>query len=569
MKISASFLSVFVGVGVGVASAGDSGLRSSTDQRLLQDDCDSIADAVCNLGDQYSTMCDIVKNETAMSSMDFGTKEYTVFIPDDTAWTLFQPSMAGLSEEEVGRIVSFHFYEGIELTYNELECGETLTAVTGDTSRTKCDQGHGADIKHQNGNGNTIQESLPTITNVDIDFCQGVAHTIDHLMLPVHLEEFVPVGSSEDHHKDNPGKMKSGFDQAAACNNGSTGYFWCTATNECLPPSDNTKCDEAEKCNAQSGSTGYSWCAATNTCERSCDDKPPGSSYCTYSPDEECYANGWPECCAAGDDSCPDARPGCDTGRYCVFSPDQTCYVGGWPECCLDESKGCPDERPPCDVQGQSYCVWAPNFDCYAGGWPACCLEDYTGCPSEQPGCEMTQAPIVGASYCTYAPDAGCYTRGWPECCLNDDGNCPEEQPGCDFQCNRDCSGNIDCQTTGGVWDPGMPWCGGTCANGHCQPVITKCTEDSDCGDKAICGTYGFCVGKQPYENQCGRNCSGNYDCAQDGGIWDTGSPWCGICEDGYCRPTIQECTSDADCDDDVSVCGPTIPGGFRFCVGK
>jgi len=290
MKISASFLSVFVGVGVGVASAGDSGLRSSTDQRLLQDDCDSIADAVCNLGDQYSTMCDIVKNETAMSSMDFGTKEYTVFIPDDTAWTLFQPSMAGLSEEEVGRIVSFHFYEGIELTYNELECGETLTAVTGDTSRTKCDQGHGADIKHQNGNGNTIQESLPTITNVDIDFCQGVAHTIDHLMLPVHLEEFVPVGSSEDHHKDNPGKMKSGYDQAAACNNGSTGYFWCAATNECLPPSDNAKCDAAEKCNAQSGSTGYSWCAATNTCERSCGGGGmPGSSYCTYSPDEEWY----------------------------------------------------------------------------------------------------------------------------------------------------------------------------------------------------------------------------------------------------------------------------------------
>jgi len=232
MKITASLLSVFVGVGVGVgvASAGDSGLRS-TDQRNLQDgspeiqagngavttgadisggsDCDSIADAVCNLGDQYSTMCDIVKNETAMSSMDFDTKEYTVFIPDDTAWELFQPSMAGLSDAEVGRIVSFHFYEGIDFTYEELDCGETLTAVTGDTSRTKCDKGHGDGIKHQNGNGNFIQGSLPTITNSDIEFCNGVAHTIDHLMLPVHLEEFVPVGSSDDHHKDNPGKMKS------------------------------------------------------------------------------------------------------------------------------------------------------------------------------------------------------------------------------------------------------------------------------------------------------------------------------------------------------------------------
>jgi len=227
MKITASLLSVFVGVGisVGVASAGDYGIRS-TDKRILQDsspemeagngdvttgadisggsdgnqdanDCDSIADAICNLGDQYSTMCDIVKNETSMSSMDFGTKKYTVFIPDDTAWTLFQPSLAGLSDKEVGRIVSFHFYEGIDVTYDELDCGETLTAVNGDTSRTKCDQGHGDDIKHQNGNGNTIQESLPTITNSDIDFCQGVAHTIDHLMLPVHLEEFVISGTDD------------------------------------------------------------------------------------------------------------------------------------------------------------------------------------------------------------------------------------------------------------------------------------------------------------------------------------------------------------------------------------
>merc|ERR1719162_419865 len=320
------------------------------------------------------------------------------------------------------------------------------------------------------------------------------------------------------------GGSGSGGQGAVECNNGSTGYFWCDATNECLPPSDHDKCDEAA-CTAQSGSTGYSWCAATSTClppgDTSCTPLL-GSSYCTYSPDKECYSSGWPECCGADEESCPDARPGCDTGAYCVFAPDPTCYDGGWPECCQDETKGCPDERPPCDSsQTQAYCVWAPNFDCYAGGWPACCLEDYTGCPSDQPACETTQAPIVGASYCTYAPDAGCYTNGWPECCMNNGGNtCPEEQPECNFQCNRDCSSRGDCQTTGGAWDPGMPWCGGTCANGHCQPVIETCTEDSDCGDRAICGVYGFCVGKTPDVNQCGRNCSGNYECANDGGTW-------------------------------------------------
>jgi len=102
-----------------------------------------------------------------------------------------------LSDEEVGRIVAFHFYEGITLTYDNLECGETLTSVGGDTSRTKCDQGHGDDAKHQNGNGNTIQESLPTISIQDIGFCNGVAHSIDHLMLPVHLDEFVPKSTDD------------------------------------------------------------------------------------------------------------------------------------------------------------------------------------------------------------------------------------------------------------------------------------------------------------------------------------------------------------------------------------
>jgi len=555
MKITLSLLSVFVGVGV--VLAGDSGLRSTDNKRTLQDnDCDSISDAVCGLGDQYSTMCDLMKNETAFPSdkWEFGTKKYTAFIPDDTAWDLFKPSMDGLSQEELGRIVEFHFYEGIELPYDELECGETLTAVSTDTSRTKCDQGHGAEVKHQNGNGNTIQESLPTITNSNVDFCNGVAHTIDHLMLPVHLEEFVSVDPTEDHHKDSPDKMRSSGGGGSM-----TGTSYCTYSpdKECY-------------------SSGWPDCCSSsdpNDCpdERpSCDSNDTtGTSYCTYAPDTECYSSGWPDCCSSSNpNDCPDERPSCDSGRYCVFAPDPTCYDGGWPECCQDDNKGCPDTQPPCD-KSAAYCVWSPNFDCYAGGWPACCLEDYTGCPNDIPECEKT-TPVVGASYCVYAPDAGCYKDGWPDCCMNNGGaSCPEEQPGCNFQCNRECTSRGECANDGGVWDPGMPWCGGTCADGHCQPVIEACGDDSDCGDKAICGVYGYCIGKTPYVNQCGRNCSGNSDCSNDGGKWDTGSPWCGMCEDGHCRANLEDCSSDSDCSSDVSVCGPTIPGGGRFCVGK
>ena len=42
---------------------------------------------------------------------------------------------------------------------------------------------------------------------------------------------------------------------------------------------------------------------------------------------------------------------------YCTYSPDYDCYEKGWPECCQKkEGKDCPAERPPCDVAS------APTF---------------------------------------------------------------------------------------------------------------------------------------------------------------------------------------------------------------
>merc|ERR1711865_1294211 len=149
-------------------------------------------------------------------------------------------------------------------------CSETLTAITGDTSRTKCDKGHGVDLKHQNGAGNTKQESLPTITDTDIEFCNGMAHTLDHLMLPRYLEEHGIIGPDEPHHKNHPGKTNSG-------------------------------------------------------------------------------------------------------GSYCTWSPDTDCWNGGWPACCRDTNTPCPDKQPACDSSSPAYCIWGPNYDCYEGGWPACC----------------------------------------------------------------------------------------------------------------------------------------------------------------------------------------------------
>ena len=71
-----------------------------------------------------------------------------------------------------------------------------------------------------------------------------------------------------------------------------------------------------------------------------------------------------------------------------------------------------------------------------------------------------------------------------------------------------------------------------------------------------------------PTNQQCGRECSSNYECANDGGVWDEGQPWCGECNTskGRCEPNYENCTKDSDCNGDtnLAVCGP-----HKYCVGK
>jgi hypothetical protein len=70
-----------------------------------------------------------------------------------------------------------------------------------------------------------------------------------------------------------------------------------------------------------------------------CDIGPPGYSYCTYAPDQTCYANGWPPCCSqSGGVNCPKQRPPCRSTpiipAYCKSFPDTNCYKSGYPYCC-------------------------------------------------------------------------------------------------------------------------------------------------------------------------------------------------------------------------------------------
>ena len=69
---------------------------------------------------------------------------------------------------------------------------------------------------------------------------------------------------------------------------------------------------------------------------------------------------------------------------------------------------------------------------------------------------------------------------------------------------------------------------------------------------------------KPSSKGQCERKCKIGYDCANDGGKWTKGCPWASKCEDGYCKPTYKDCSSNSDCPADSAKCGPK-----GYCVGK
>jgi len=193
-----------------------------------------------------------------------------------------------------------------------------------------------------------------------------------------------------------------------------------------------------------------------------------GASYCTWSPEYDCYQNGWPSCCSDDSQDCPKQQPQCDDqplegASYCTFAPDDSCYEDGWPSCCSAQGNTCPRDQPGCDVPtdaptmaptteapiitGNNYCVWSADYSCYQSGWPSCCSDDPDNCPKQQPQCDVvteaptasptmaptTEAPVVsGNSYCVWSPDYSCYQSGWPSCCSDDPDDCPKQQPQCD-----------------------------------------------------------------------------------------------------------------------------------------
>merc|ERR1712238_565856 len=98
--------------------------------------------------------------------------------------------------------------------------------------------------------------------------------------------------------------VKIPLDPKVACldNSSSDGYTWCTLTQTCEPPGD----DSCLRANCEQGGYGYHWCTLTQTCVG------PGDDSCLEAKCEQNSNNSWcvllQTCVAPGDDSCKKAE---------------------------------------------------------------------------------------------------------------------------------------------------------------------------------------------------------------------------------------------------------------------
>jgi len=206
------------------ASASDSEDTSAASAAAFASsaDCASIVDTVCAM-EGVTVFCDVLTERMLIlasstsedadlspsKGLPFGrprrlsedvddalglndaSKEFTLFVPTDTAFAKTATAFEQLSDEEAGRVVMFHLYEGMMLTSDKLACGEKIISMNenGDASRTKC--GSDGNKKYQNGNGNTKTGTLPEIASADTMACNGVIHTLDAVMFPVSLSQLL------------------------------------------------------------------------------------------------------------------------------------------------------------------------------------------------------------------------------------------------------------------------------------------------------------------------------------------------------------------------------------------
>lgn len=171
---------------------------------LLNFTIEKIEDIACgtpSLGD-FEVFCQVLFTDFPSMGLDLKLdgSTWTVFLPTDGAFdkysTILEPLIGESSRtsnlfwetHHAGlNLMAYHFHNGDAFRVSQLECSELLEMSTGESSRHKCLKGE----RYQKGQGNHMVEGLPfpKIIKRDIEFCHGIVHIVDGVMLPSDFED--------------------------------------------------------------------------------------------------------------------------------------------------------------------------------------------------------------------------------------------------------------------------------------------------------------------------------------------------------------------------------------------
>ena len=140
------------------------------------------AEIVCSELETFSTLCTVVTQAGLNPALDTNATTWTIFAPNNDAFSYLSQEMQGSLLSDMNRLVSillFHAIPGRVLYEQDLRCSRRIEMANGDDSRHVC---LGDDL-YQKGSGNP-RDNMPKIVDTDIGACNGVIHVIDDVMLP-------------------------------------------------------------------------------------------------------------------------------------------------------------------------------------------------------------------------------------------------------------------------------------------------------------------------------------------------------------------------------------------------
>ncbi len=142
----------------------------------------TITEAV--VADAQRSTLEAAVSEAGLADDRAGAGPFTVFAPTDAAFTALLGQLGAtpaqlLARDDLGAILQLHVIAGAEVFAGDLEAGQTVTTLNGQTlTVVAVGSGFGLDTEDDDDEADAL------ITATDIEASNGVVHKIDAVLLP-------------------------------------------------------------------------------------------------------------------------------------------------------------------------------------------------------------------------------------------------------------------------------------------------------------------------------------------------------------------------------------------------